>query len=60
MNNIYGITNIRIAAIEALHDHLSEVNEFLKAHDGNIIDIRTGDMLYGMTKYIFIYKETTE
>lgn len=57
MNNLYGITDIRVSIIEAPHDQITEVNAFLKAHDGNIIDIRTEEMLYGVTKYIIIYKE---
>lgn len=55
MNTLYGIKNIRVKAIEAPHDDLAEVNEFLSAHDGEIIDIQINPMLYGVTKYIIIF-----
>lgn len=56
MNTLYGIMNIRVKAIEAAHDDLAEVNDFLAAHDGEIIDIQINPMLYGVTKYIIIFR----
>ena len=56
MKSIFGTTNIRVHAIEAHGIDMSEVNEFLSAFDGNIIDIQTVGMLYGVTKFIIVYR----
>ena len=56
MGNIYGVTGVRVKAIEAPHEDLTEVNDFLDEYDGNIIDIQTSPMAYGVTKYIIVYK----
>ena len=56
MKSMFGITGIKVRAIEAGED-MSEVNDFLKEHDGNIIDIQNSPMLYGVTKFIIIYKK---
>ena len=53
---MFGITGIRIKIIEATHEDSSKINEFLDEYDGNIIDIKTADMLYGVTKFIIVYK----
>lgn len=56
MKSIFGTTNIRVHAIEAQGTDMSEVNEFLSAFDGNILDIQTVGMLYGVTKFIIVYR----
>lgn len=56
MKSVYGITGIRVKAIEASHEGLEEVNKFLEEHDGNIIDIQISPMMYGVTKYIIVYR----
>lgn len=55
--NMYGITNIKIEAIEVARDGEDEVNEFLAKHNGNIIDIKTVPMFQGWTKYVVVYTE---
>ena len=57
MNSIFGIKGIHVKAIETASENATEVNEFLAAHDGNIIDIQVHAMLYGVTKYIIVYRE---
>lgn len=56
MKSVFGTTNIRVHAIEAQGTYMSEVNDFLTEYDGNIIDIQTIGMLYGVTKFIIIYR----
>lgn len=57
MNNIYGITNIRVKAIEVEKNDLTKVNQFLKEHDGNIIDIQIIPMFQGFSRFIITYHE---
>lgn len=57
---MYGITKIGVKAIEASHEDVFAVNNFLKAHDGEIIDIKPEPMMYGITKYIIIYREAEQ
>ena len=56
MNSMFGIKQIQIRVFECAHDDVQPVNDFLTKHDGDIIDVRTDNMLYGVTKYIVIYK----
>ena len=58
--NIYGITNIRVKAIEVEKNDLTEVNEFLEKHDGNIIDIQIIPMFHGVSRFIITYHEVSE
>lgn len=62
MTNIFGITGLRIAVIDAkLSDtagrNLDEVNSFMAEHDGNIVEIQTTQLMYGITRFIFTYRE---
>lgn len=56
MKNLYGITGIQVEAIDCTKNHLEELNEFLEEHDGDILEIQTVAMLYGVTRYVVIYK----
>lgn len=60
MKSVFGTTNIRVRAIETQGTDMSEVNDFLAEYDGNIIDIQTVGMLYGVTKFIIIYRYAEE
>lgn len=62
MANIFGITGLRVAVIDAkLSDtdgrNLDEVNSFMAEHDGNIVEIKTAQMMYGVTRFIITYRE---
>lgn len=57
MNNIYGITDIRVKTIEVNKNNVSEVNEFLAEYDGDIIDIQTVPMFQGYWRAIIVYHE---
>lgn len=56
MNSIYGITGIQVEAIDVQGTDMTEVNLFLEEYDGNIISIQPNQMLYGVTRYIIVYK----
>jgi hypothetical protein len=53
---MYGITGIQMKVIDVHGTDAMDVNLFLEEYDGNIIDIRTEQMLYGVTRYVIIYK----
>ena len=38
--NLFGITNIKIKHFVIVENDYTSINEFLKKHDGNIIDIQ--------------------
>ena len=56
MNNVFGITGIRVKAIEVDKNDLTKVNDFLEEYDGNIIDIQVIPMLYGVSRFVITYK----
>lgn len=56
MINLRGITGIRTKIIEVEGTHTEELNDFLEEYNGYIIDIQTVGMLYGLCKFIIIYK----
>ena len=56
MNNMYGITGIKVKIIEVNSRETKELDDFLAEYDGNIIDIQTVGMLYGVCKFIITYK----
>ena len=37
---MFGITNIKVEFFTCTKSHVDELNNFLKKHDGNIIDIQ--------------------
>ena len=60
MKNVYGITGMQVKIIETEHDDTEKLNEFLAKYDGNIIDIQTIGMMYGVCKFIITYKAFDE
>lgn len=50
---------IQVKIIEVTHDNTEELNEFLLKHKGNIIDIQTVGMMYGICKFVIMYKTST-
>ena len=56
MNNVFGITGIRVKAIEVNKNNVAEVNEFLDEYDGNIIDVQIIPMLQGVSRFVIVYK----
>lgn len=60
MKGMYGITGIRVKVIEESHESVETVNAFLEEYNGNILDIQTSPMAYGLTKYIIVYRAIKE
>ena len=60
MNNMYGITGIKVKIIEVSGKETEELDNFLAEYNGNIIDIQTVGMLYGVCKFIITYKAVEE
>lgn len=56
MNNVFGITGIRVKAIEVNKNDVKEVNEFLDEYDGYIIDVQIIPMFQGMSRFVIVYK----
>lgn len=56
MTTFYGITGIQMKVIDVHGTDAMDVNLFLEEYDGNIIAIQTEQMLYGVTRYVIIYK----
>ena len=56
MNNVFGITGIRVKAIEVNKNDVTEVNEFLNEYDGNIIDVQIIPMFQGVSRFVIVYK----
>ena len=57
MNDLYGITGLRvkIIVIEGEKDYL--LNSFLEKHDGKIIDIKIAGQTLGYTTFVITYKQ---
>ena len=58
MNNLLGATEIKIELFKTPMDF--EVNNFLKEHNGNIIDIQISAAEHGQTCIMVVYKKQTE
>lgn len=56
MNNVFGITGIRVNAIEVNQNDVTKVNDFLDEYDGNIIDIQIIPMFQGFSRFVITYK----
>ena len=59
MTNMFGITGIQVKIIDIYKNDMSgetDLNLFLDEYNGNIIDIRTEQMMYGVTRFAIIYK----
>lgn len=60
MENKYNSKDcIQVKIIEVTHKDTEELNEFLLKHKGNIIDIQTVGMMYGICKFVIMYKTST-
>ena len=57
---MFGITNIRVKAIEVDKNDTTEVNDFLKEYDGEIINIQFIPMFQGFSRCIITYREKGE
>ena len=55
MKNMFGITGIRVKAIEVDKDDLTEVNKFLEEYDEKVIDIQIIQMMYGKSRFVIVY-----
>lgn len=56
MNHLFGLKGIQAKAFEITHMDMTEVNEFLREYDGNIIDVQVVPMAMGLSKVVVIYK----
>lgn len=57
MNNLYGITNIKIVFMQTTDNNAPEINDFIKRHDGNIIDIQYQQNNFTCHQVMIIYSE---
>ena len=57
MNNNFGITNIKVKHISYKSDEIDVINEFLKIHDGNIIDIQYQQNNFAVVQVLIIYQD---
>lgn len=55
--NLFGITNIRIKHFVIIENDYTSINEFLKKHDGNIIDIQYEQNNFTAKQILVIYQE---
>lgn len=55
-----GIKGIQIKTFDLKCDEINIVNDFLMEYDGSIIDIQVAQMLYGVTRYVIVYKAKEE
>lgn len=60
MNKMFGITGIKVKAIEVNKNDVAEVNEFLAEHDGNIFDVQVIPMFQGYSRFVITYREEAE
>lgn len=60
MADMLGIKGIQIKTFDLKHDEINIVNDFLMEYDGSIIDIQVAQMLYGVTRYVIVYKAKEE
>ena len=57
MNNNFGITNIKVKHISCKSDEIDTINDFLKKHDGNIIDIQYQQNNFAVVQVLIIYQD---
>lgn len=60
MRNLYGITGLWVKVIDCKGDEVGELNRFLDEYNGNIVEIQTVPMAYGITRYVVIHKAFDE
>ena len=56
-NNFFGITNIKVEHFVLHSDEIGKLNEFLKIHDGNIIDIQYQQNNFTCVQVLVIYQD---
>lgn len=56
MDNLFSIKGIQIKEFYGMDYNIDDINEFLKEHDGNIINIMYGDK----ANILVVYKESEE
>ena len=56
MKNLYGLTNLMVKVIDCEGDDVGELNKFLDEYNGNVVEIQAQQMMYGITRYIVIFK----
>lgn len=57
MNNLFGITNIKVKHFSISGDEIEKINDFLKLHDGNIIDIQYQQNNFTCKQILVIYQD---
>lgn len=55
-NTMFGITNIKVKHFACKSDEMGEINNFLKKHDGNIIDIQYSQNNFTMVQVLIVYQ----
>ncbi len=58
MTNLRFIERIQVKVFDCRNDDLEELNKFLMDNETRICEIQTQQLLYGVTRYIVIYKES--
>ena len=56
-NNFFGITNIKVKHFSIHENEIDIINEFLKQHDGNIIDIQYQQNNFTCKQILVIYQD---
>ena len=56
--NLFGITNIKIKHFVIVENDYTSINEFLKKHDGNIIDIQYCQNNFTAKQILIVYQDT--
>lgn len=55
-NLLFGITNIKVKHFSILNNDFSEINNFLKKYDGDIIDIQYQQNDFTAKQILIIYQ----
>lgn len=56
--NLFGITNIRVKHFSIVENDYTNINNFLKKYDGNIIDIQYQQNNFVVKQILVIYQES--
>lgn len=57
MNTLFGITNIKVTFFAIKDNDTHEINAFLQAHNGEIIDIQYQQNNFAVRQVMIVYKE---
>ena len=60
MKNLLGIKGVRVEEFSGFFSDAYNVNKFLEAHDGDIIDIMCVQNDTNCLSYLVVYKESEE